>query len=59
MGKPGREKRLNRFAFLGEKGSCSYLAIQKYFSRRVGKLLKIGCQIFAFGKSYMVTSINV
>jgi chorismate mutase/prephenate dehydratase len=34
-------------AFLGDKGSYSYLATQKYFSRRPGELLEIGCQSFA------------
>jgi len=28
---PGSEKRLNRVAFLGDKGSYSYLATKKYF----------------------------
>ena len=37
---------LNRVAFLGDKGSYSYLATQKYFSRRAGELLEIGCQSF-------------
>jgi chorismate mutase/prephenate dehydratase len=38
---------LNRVAFLGSKGSYSYLATQKYFSRRSGELLEIGCDSFA------------
>jgi chorismate mutase/prephenate dehydratase len=38
---------LNRVAFLGDKGSYSYLATQKYFSRRAGELLEIGCQSFS------------
>jgi len=37
---------LNRVAFLGDKGSYSYLATQKYFARR-GQLHEIGCQSFA------------
>lgn len=37
---------LNRVAFLGDKGSYSYLATQKYFSRRTGEVLEIGCQSF-------------
>ena len=37
---------LNRVAFLGDRGSYSYLATQKYFSRRRGELLEIGCQSF-------------
>lgn len=44
---PGRSLPLNRVAFLGDKGSYSYLATQKYFSRRPGDLLEIGCQSFA------------
>lgn len=44
---PSSEKPLNRVAFLGDKGSYSYLATQKYFSRRPGELLEIGCQSFA------------
>lgn len=38
---------INRVAFLGKKGSYSYLATQKYFSRRPGELVEIGCQSFA------------
>lgn len=38
---------LNRVAFLGDKGSYSYLATQKYFSRREGELHEIGCDSFA------------
>jgi chorismate mutase/prephenate dehydratase len=44
---PGSSLPLNRVAFLGDKGSYSYLATQKYFSRRPGELLEIGCQSFA------------
>ncbi|QPG04792.1 prephenate dehydratase [Salinimonas marina] len=44
---PGAALPLNRVAFLGDKGSYSYLATQKYFSRRPGELLEIGCQSFA------------
>ncbi|WP_100641965.1 prephenate dehydratase [Alteromonas facilis] len=44
---PGSSLPLNRVAFLGDKGSYSYLATQKYFSRRSGELLEIGCQSFA------------
>ncbi|MEP2652319.1 MAG: chorismate mutase, partial [Paraglaciecola sp.] len=43
---PGSTLPLNRVAFLGDKGSYSYLATQKYFSRRPGELLEIGCQSF-------------
>ncbi|WP_018984525.1 prephenate dehydratase [Salinimonas chungwhensis] len=44
---PGSTLPLNRVAFLGDKGSYSYLATQKYFSRRPGELLEIGCQSFS------------
>lgn len=44
---PGSTLPLNRVAFLGDKGSYSYLATQKYFSRRPGELMEIGCQSFA------------
>ncbi len=44
---PGSALPLNRVAFLGDKGSYSYLATQKYFSRRPGELLEIGCQSFS------------
>lgn len=43
---PGSSLPLNRVAFLGDKGSYSYLATQKYFSRRPGELMEIGCQSF-------------
>lgn len=42
---PDNELPLNRVAFLGNKGSYSYLATQKYFARR-GELHEIGCQSF-------------
>lgn len=44
---PGSTLPLNRVAFLGDKGSYSYLATQKYFARRPGELLELGCQSFA------------
>lgn len=44
---PEQQKPLSRVAFLGSKGSYSYLATQKYFSRRPGEILEIGCQNFA------------
>ncbi|MFS1704296.1 prephenate dehydratase [Aestuariibacter sp. GS-14] len=43
---PGSALPLNRVAFLGDRGSYSYLATQKYFSRRPGDLLEMGCQSF-------------
>ena len=44
---PGSNLPLNRVAFLGDRGSYSYLATQKYFSRRAGELMEIGCQSFS------------
>jgi chorismate mutase/prephenate dehydratase len=44
---PNRTLPINRVAFLGNKGSYSYLATQKYFARRPGDLIEIGCQSFA------------
>jgi len=34
-------------AFLGDKGSYSYLASHRYFSRRAEKIVECGCQSFA------------
>jgi chorismate mutase/prephenate dehydratase len=34
-------------AFLGDKGSYSYLASHRYFSRRAEKIIESGCQNFA------------
>ncbi len=44
---PGSSLPLNRVAFLGDRGSYSYLATQKYFSRRPGELMELGCKSFA------------
>lgn len=44
---PDNQLPLNRVAFLGDKGSYSYLATHKYFSRRPGELMEMGCQSFA------------
>jgi chorismate mutase/prephenate dehydratase len=44
---PGSSLPLNRVAFLGDRGSYSYLATQKYFSRRRGELMEIGCKSFS------------
>ncbi len=44
---PNSSLKTNRVAFLGKKGSYSYLATQKYFSRRPGELVEIGCKSFA------------
>lgn len=35
-----------RVAFLGDKGSYSYLASHRYFSRRAEKIIESGCQSF-------------
>jgi chorismate mutase/prephenate dehydratase len=43
---PGSTLSINRVAFLGDRGSYSYLAVKKYFSRRPGELVEIGCQSF-------------
>ena len=37
---------ISRVAFLGAKGSYSYLASHRYFSRRVEKITEIGCPSF-------------
>ncbi len=44
---PDNVSPLNRVAFLGDKGSYSYLATQKYFARRDGELHEMGCDSFA------------
>lgn len=44
---PGTSLLENRVAFLGDKGSYSYLATQKFFSRRSGELVEIGCHSFS------------
>lgn len=44
---PENTRPLQRVAFLGNKGSYSYLATQKYFSRRPGELMEMGCTSFA------------
>ncbi|MBL4630495.1 MAG: prephenate dehydratase [Paraglaciecola sp.] len=43
---PGSNLPVNRVAFLGDKGSYSCIASQKYFSRRSGELLELGCHSF-------------
>ena len=43
---PEQQNQVNRVAFLGNNGSYSYLATQKYFSRRPGTLHEIGCESF-------------
>ena len=43
---PREKTRLNRVAYLGSAGSYSQAAAQKYFGRRPGKLVEIGCATF-------------
>lgn len=43
---PDQQNSIYRVAFLGDKGAYSYLATQKYFSRRPGTLQEIGCEGF-------------
>ena len=40
------ESPITRVAFLGAKGSYSYLASHRYFSRRVDSIVEIGCDSF-------------
>lgn len=42
----GLDGEICRVAYLGLKGSYSYLATQKYFTRRAEKLIEIGCNNF-------------
>lgn len=44
---PELSQPLNRVAFLGYKGSYSYLATQRYFSRRPGEILEMGFKTFS------------
>lgn len=44
---PNNTANVNKVAFLGSKGSYSNLATHKYFSRRPGQLMEIGCHGFA------------
>ncbi|WP_440053587.1 chorismate mutase [Pseudoalteromonas sp. T1lg65] len=43
---PGTVGDTHRVTYLGGQGSYSQLACHKYFSRRPGKLVEIGCQSF-------------
>ena len=44
---PELNQPLNRVAFLGNKGSYSFLATQRYFSRKPGELLEMGFKTFS------------
>ncbi|MCY7295848.1 prephenate dehydratase [Alteromonas sp. a30] len=44
---PELNQPLNRVAFLGNKGSYSYLATQRYFSRKPGELHEMGFKTFS------------
>lgn len=41
------ESPIARVAFLGSKGSYSYLACHRYFSRRVEDIVEVGCDSFS------------
>lgn len=41
------ESPIARVAFLGSKGSYSYLACHRYFSRRVEDIIELGCDSFS------------
>lgn len=43
---PELSDHINRVAYLGEPGSWSYLAAQKYFTRRAGQLVNVSCESF-------------
>jgi chorismate mutase/prephenate dehydratase len=43
---PKMKEPLYRIAFLGDRGSYSYLATKKYFTRRTNRIHEIGCQSF-------------
>ncbi len=43
---PDSQQSIYRVAFLGDKGSYSYLAMRKYFSRYADELVEIGCSGF-------------
>ena len=44
---PGLQTPMVSVAFLGDKGSYSYLASHRYFSRRAEKIIESGCPSFA------------
>lgn len=44
---PNLQEPMVSVAFLGDKGSYSYLASHRYFSRRAEKIVEHGCQSFA------------
>lgn len=44
---PHTEQLAERVAYLGDKGSYSYLATHKYFNRRTDNIIELGCHSFA------------
>lgn len=47
LANPNMQEPAVSVAFLGDKGSYSYLASHRYFSRRAEKIIESGCQSFA------------
>lgn len=47
LANPNMQEPTVSVAFLGDKGSYSYLASHRYFSRRAEKIIESGCQSFA------------
>jgi len=47
LANPNMQEPTVSVAFLGDKGSYSYLASHRYFSRRAEKIIEHGCQSFA------------
>ncbi|TYK65188.1 prephenate dehydratase [Colwellia echini] len=47
LANPNIQSPMVSVAFLGDKGSYSYLASHRYFSRRAEKIIESGCQSFA------------
>lgn len=43
---PGKVKEVNRVSYLGEKGAYSHMAVHRYFARRPGTLVDMGCSSF-------------
>lgn len=47
LANPSESSAPKRVAFLGTKGSYSYLATQKYFARRSGEITEVPCKAFS------------